>query len=1001
MRTFAATAVGTSSTPVSRTLSSWRATWARWIAGGLLLVIVLAASGLAQSRQADAAPDVPVTVTILRFQQVVDPDPTRLADSPGDYYSTVEIDGADPQSTRDETNFNDAEIAPYWTFTEFVEDDGGTVPVTIEMWDNDGPIGEGGGSDDEIDINPRDRAVALELDVDPSDGTWSGEVPDNVGFSEGDGDTEHAGFFEGGEVGRLWFDISVGSDGDLDDDGIPDGVERFGIRDENGDLVTDMAALGANPCRETIAVEVDYMDGADDGHTHEPKSDAVNEIVNAFDRSPRPAVESCPYPGFNTSRGIGLLVDVDDAITEQPVVGKGSKFEDIRDGNFPSERRPYFHYNLWVHNSKKNDSQSGICCNDRDFVVSLGSWKNQTGEVRDQSGTMMHELGHALGLGHGGTDGVNRKPNHLSVMSYVHQTRGIYDFDVGARRVDYSGTALPDLDDESELDENVGIPGDDSDPLWISWLNDDLDREWGRGDRAVDWDGDNSIDSGTVHVDVNGDGICVKPGDDGALDTTPADNDVKINSRIHSGDDRVCETEAEGDDEQEREKGFEQAPRHKGSNGWAAIKFRGAMASGAGGAMLAHPETDLRFEEAQRIKSAEQEALSPDVKLTKTADQDEALPGDTITYTIEVTNVGEGPATNVEVTDTLPDGSVETTSLSDLAAGDTGTATFTHEVPVGTADGTALVNTATVTATDALGGAEGDTSDNTDVASTTVTAPVPELDKEATDTVAAGEEITYTLTYRNTGGAAAEDVVISDTLPAEAHYDPALDQGAGPAPDAVEDNPDGTTTLTFDVGQIPAASGDETIEFTVRPSLLTSAGEKLLNRAELTFTDSNDNPYPDLTAEATTTLEAPEASEDPQTLGFWRNHPERLTSELLARVQATDSRYDGADGSTPDGMLTREEVEAAFSPPGGQPRTLRWQLLATYLNLAERRVVADTSIGSDLADEHGLDSVADAARFGSSTLDMGLSRGPGGTADRFNDATTLLDDINNNRIAVY
>ena len=67
------------------------------------------------------------------------------------------------------------------------------------------------------------------LSVDLFDGTWTGEVAPNVGFSQGDGDTEHAGVFEGGERARVWFDVSIGSDGDIDDDGIPDGVERFGI----------------------------------------------------------------------------------------------------------------------------------------------------------------------------------------------------------------------------------------------------------------------------------------------------------------------------------------------------------------------------------------------------------------------------------------------------------------------------------------------------------------------------------------------------------------------------------------------------------------------------------------------------------------------------------------------------------------------------------------------------------------------------------------------------
>ena len=37
----------------------------------------------------------------------------------------------------------------------------------------------------------------------------------------------------------------------------------------------------------------------------------------------------------------------------------------------------------------------------------------------------MHELGHNLGLRHGGGDNTNRKPNFLSVMNYAFQLTGL------------------------------------------------------------------------------------------------------------------------------------------------------------------------------------------------------------------------------------------------------------------------------------------------------------------------------------------------------------------------------------------------------------------------------------------------------------------------------------------------------------------------------------------------------------------------------------------------
>ena len=68
------------------------------------------------------------------------------------------------------------------------------------------------------------------------------------------------------------------------------------------------------------------------------------------------------------------------------------------------------------------------------------------------------ELGHTLGLGHGGVkeDGTQDeemyKPNYLSIMNYLFQTTGL----AGINALDYSQHKLPDLD-ESALSETAGI----------------------------------------------------------------------------------------------------------------------------------------------------------------------------------------------------------------------------------------------------------------------------------------------------------------------------------------------------------------------------------------------------------------------------------------------------------------------------------------------------------------------------------------------------------------
>ncbi|HET7207603.1 MAG TPA: hypothetical protein VFI95_13585 [Terriglobales bacterium] len=100
---------------------------------------------------------------------------------------------------------------------------------------------------------------------------------------------------------------------------------------------------------------------------------------------------------------------------------------------------------------------------------SLGSGQtycnNQTGSIPVQSGTLMHELGHALTLTHGGTYykdpqnpflpsyELNCKPNFVSVMNYLFQVRGFVD-----GGYDYSGQTLPPLSEAyPSLSESIGL----------------------------------------------------------------------------------------------------------------------------------------------------------------------------------------------------------------------------------------------------------------------------------------------------------------------------------------------------------------------------------------------------------------------------------------------------------------------------------------------------------------------------------------------------------------
>jgi len=118
----------------------------------------------------------------------------------------------------------------------------------------------------------------------------------------------------------------------------------------------------------------------------------------------------------------------------------------------------------------------------------------------------------------------------------------------------------------------------------------------------------------------------------------------------------------------------------------------------------------------------------------------------------------------------------------------------------------------------------------------------------------------------------------------------------------------------------------------------------------------------------------------------------------LARIQATDQRFDGDDGTTPDGALSAAEVTAAYAPGGNFPNILRKQLLSVYLNLATRRINAGTAISSKLATKLGLSNVSEASIYAMNTLLLPVSSF---TYPIYRNINTVLDDINSNKREVY
>lgn len=134
---------------------------------------------------------------------------------------------------------------------------------------------------------------------------------------------------------------------------------------------------------------------------------------------------------------------------------------------------------------------------------------------------------------------------------------------------------------------------------------------------------------------------------------------------------------------------------------------------------------------------------------------------DPISYTVIVRNTGDGPATNVRVVDTLPDGLVGSDgrnsrefNAGNLAPGEAKQATYTATAQRG---GT-FTNTAVATAD---GGLTATTS-----CTTTVSEPSLTISKTASrDNVPMGRTIDFTITASNSGTVAVNDVTITDNIP--------------------------------------------------------------------------------------------------------------------------------------------------------------------------------------------------------------------------------------------
>ncbi len=152
---------------------------------------------------------------------------------------------------------------------------------------------------------------------------------------------------------------------------------------------------------------------------------------------------------------------------------------------------------------------------------------------------------------------------------------------------------------------------------------------------------------------------------------------------------------------------------------------------------------------------------APGIDVTKSCPETVAF-GEDITYTITVTNTGNEALEGVTVDDTLLGDITDQFDVDfsvPFGVGEVATATVTYSPG---ADEDPVDNTVTATGTGVDSGAEASAHDScrTDVTH----APGIDVTKSCPETVAFGEDITYTITVTNTGNEALEGVTVDDTL---------------------------------------------------------------------------------------------------------------------------------------------------------------------------------------------------------------------------------------------
>lgn len=261
------------------------------------------------------------------------------------------------------------------------------------------------------------------------------------------------------------------ADYDTDDDGLPDGWEVNG-HDHGATygFIDYPAAFGTDPLKRDLLVEIDYHDYTDVAGVHHSAlpSDAVQEKLVEY-------YESLPISNPDGSLGIHLVLVPDELLGEGngliDVVAAGvtpAAFDCYVDPNSAAgdhsqhayPRETFRKLTICIGAARGNGVIAGISVKYRTADTNTDPLDDWTETAQHTNYRLfLHEIGHSLGLLHGGNENMNYKVNYPSVMNYrytdslCNSPKTLLDTDIG-----YSTGEMPALD-ACVLPEIDAFPG--------------------------------------------------------------------------------------------------------------------------------------------------------------------------------------------------------------------------------------------------------------------------------------------------------------------------------------------------------------------------------------------------------------------------------------------------------------------------------------------------------------------------------------------------------------